>query len=183
MSYLVRTGATFIRPFLRLWRLIWLRAWSVGDIPVSTQFDGPVRLMQRIRLHLQPHCRLGREVFFDTCGDGRITLGRHVRINAGCTLVSYAAITIGNDCLIGEYVSIRDANHGTAPGSPMRGQPHTFAPIHIGNNVWIGRGSALLKGVTVGDNAVIAANSVVTRDVPPNTLVGGVPAKFIKSLV
>lgn len=178
----VRWGGGVLRPCQRLWRLVQLSAWSEGEIPVSTQFDGPVHLPKRIALELGPSCRFGREVFLDTHG-GRITLGRHVRINTGSVLVSYASISIGDDCLIGEYVSIRDANHGTAAGQAMRMQPHSSAPIVIGNNVWIGRGAVVLKGVQIGDGAVVAANSVVTRDVAPRTLVGGVPARLIKALV
>lgn len=178
----VRRGGYVMRPCQRLWRLIQLSAWCEGKVPVSTQFDGPVHLPKRIALELGASCRFGREVFLDTNG-GHITLGHHVRINTGCVLVSYASISIGDDCLIGEYVSIRDANHGTAAGQAMRLQPHTSAPIVIGHNVWIGRGAVVLKGVHIGDGAVVAANSVVTHDVAPRTLVGGIPARLIKALV
>lgn len=179
---LVRAGAHALQPILRMWRLVALRAWCTGAVPASTQFDGPVRVPKLIALQLGAHCRLGREVFFDTNEGGRIAVGSHVRINAGVVLVSYASITIGNDCLIGEYVSIRDANHGSLAGSPMRLQPHISASIVIGNNVWIGRGAVILKGVCIGDGAIVAANSVVTRNVLPRTLVGGVPARLIKEL-
>lgn len=177
----VRWGNYVWHPIQRLWRLTQLSAWTEGNVPVSTQFDGPVHLPKRIALELGESCRFGREVFLDTNG-GRIALGRHVRINTGCVLVSYASISIGDDCLIGEYVSIRDANHGTAAGQAMRLQPHACAPIVIGHNVWIGRGAVVLKGVCIGDGAVVAANSVVTHDVAPRTLVGGVPARLIKVL-
>lgn len=182
LAPLVRWARYVVQPCRRLWHLVQLSAWSEGEIPVSTQFDGPVRLSKRIALELGTSCRFGREVFLDTNG-GRITLGHHVRINAGCVLVSYSSISIGDDCLVGEYVSIRDANHGTEAGQAMRLQPHTSAPIVVGRNVWIGRGAVVLKGVRIGDGAVIAANSVVTHDVAPHTLVGGVPARLIKALV
>ena len=94
--------------------------------------------------------------------------------------MSYSAVTIGNDCLIGEYVSIRDADHGTEPGTPMRSQAHASAPIVIGDDVWIARGAVILKGVTIGSGAVVAANSVVNRDVEPNSIVGGVPARLLR---
>lgn len=171
--------AAMTGPFVRLWRLASLRSRTDGPVPVSTQFDGPVHTTGRPRLEIGEHCRLGRGVFIETCG-GKITLGSHVRINTGGILVSYASISIGNDCLIGEYVSIRDADHGAAPGSPMRTQPHTSASIVIGNDVWIARGAVVLKGVTIGDGVIVAANSVVNRDVPPGAIVGGVPAKILK---
>ena len=163
----------------RFTRLAGLRAWAGATVHASTQFDGPVQVATPVTLTLGPHCRLGTGVHFDTPG-GHITIGSHVRINAGCVMVSYAGITIGDDCLIGEYVSVRDANHGTAIGMPMRLQPHSSAPVIIGRNVWIGRGVVVLMGVSIGDGAVVAANSVVSRNVPPNAIVGGVPAKLIR---
>jgi acetyltransferase-like isoleucine patch superfamily enzyme len=167
-------------PFVRLVRLASLRQRVDGDVPVSTQFDGPVYSAGRIRISLGEHCRLGRGVFLETCG-GHIRLGSHVRINTGCIVVSYASVEIGNDCLIGEYVSIRDADHGMADDALIRTQPHVSAPIVIGDNVWIARGSVILKGVTIGEGAVVAANSVVNRDVPAGAIVGGAPARVIKT--
>jgi acetyltransferase-like isoleucine patch superfamily enzyme len=166
-------------PFVRFARLSSLRQRVDGDVPVTTQLDGPVYSTGRLRLSMADHCRLGRGVFFETCG-GQISLGSHVRINAGCVLVSYSAITIGDDSLIAEYVSIRDADHGMVTGAPIRTQDHVTAPIAIGNDVWIARGAIILKGVTIGSGAIIAANSVVNRDVPARAIVGGVPARLIK---
>ena len=177
----VRLAEAMASPVARFWRYARLAARTNGAVHPSTQFDGAVHLPANAVLAIAAHCRLGRDVFFETSG-GRITIGRHVRINMGSVLVSHASITVGDDCLIGEYVSIRDADHGTAPGVPMRLQGHRAAPIVIGNNVWIGRGAILLRGVTVGDNAIIAANSVVTRDVAAGCLVAGVPARPIKQV-
>jgi len=165
---------------LRIWRVARLRACCRGRIPVTTQCDGPVLVVSGADLRMGDHCRLGQGVFFETSGDGRIVLGRHVRVNQGVFVVSYSAIAIGDDTLIGEYVSIRDANHGTAPGALIRTQLHDATPITIGRDVWIGRGTAVLKGVTIGDGAIVAANSVVTRDVPAGTVVAGVPARVIR---
>lgn len=166
----------------RLWRLASLRARVSGAVPVSTQFDGPVYAAKATRLWLGGRCRLGRGCFFETRGPGRIRIGRHVRVNTGCVVVSHSegGVTIGDDCLIGEYVSIRDADHGTRIGTPMRTQDHVSAPVTIGDDVWIARGVVILKGVTIGSGAIVAANSVVTRDVPPMAVVGGAPARLIK---
>ena len=96
-------------------------------------------------------------------------------------------VEIGDHVLMGSYVFITDNSHGNADASaigvPPRERPLTGkGPVRIGNNVWIGRGAAILPGVTVGDNAIIGANSVVTRSVPANCVVGGIPAKVIKYL-
>jgi len=97
----------------------------------------------------------------------------------GSLIAAADSVTIGDDTLIGEYVSIRDANHGTSAAALIRSQPLESKPISIGRNVWIGRGCCILKGVTIGDGAVIAANTVVTHDVQPNTIHAGVPAREI----
>lgn len=172
-------GVSSLALLARLWRLISLRAQSSGDIPVHTQFDGPVTATGTGFLRLGAHCRLGRDVHFDTVTSGRITLGEHVRVNAGGVIAAADSVTIGDDTLIGEYVSIRDADHGLGTLTLMRSQPLYSEPISIGRNVWIGRGCCILKGVTIGDGAVIGANSIVTHDVPPNTIQAGVPAREI----
>lgn len=167
------------RPWLRLWRLVRLQARVDGAVPVTTQFDGPVETGGRTRLELGEHCRLGRNVFFETGDGGVIRLGANVRLNTGVFIVSHAEITIGRDCLIAEYASIRDADHGYVPGQLMRLQPHTARPIRIGDGAWIARGAVVLKGVTIGEGAIVGANSVVTRDVPAMAIVAGAPARII----
>jgi acetyltransferase-like isoleucine patch superfamily enzyme len=178
-----RLVARLSRPLRRFWYLIQLRAASRGAIPPTTQFDGPVYIGGEGHVTLGEHCRLGRDVYFETNQGGRIVLGDHVTVNNGTMITSYSEVHIGNDCLIGEYVSIRDANHGTAPGPPMRLQDHTFAPIVLEDNVWVARGCVVLKGVHIGAGAVVAANSVVTKDVPANAIVGGIPAKHLRDRV
>lgn len=165
---------------VRLGRLAKLRAQTNGRIPANIQFDGPVYAEPGARVFFGQHCRLGHSVFFETGGYGRIDIGSDVIINHGSVIVSHARIAIGDTSLIGEYVSIRDANHGMELGQPMRLQPHTASPINIGRDVWIGRGAVILKGVSIGDGAVIAANSVVTKDVASMAIVAGAPAKVIK---
>lgn len=106
-----------------------------------------------------------------------ITLGKGVFINSGCCFQDQGGIEIGDNALIGQQVVIATLNHDLAPEKRGNMLP---APVKIGNGVWIGAHATLLAGVTVGDGAVIAAGAVVTKDVPANTVVAGVPAKVIK---
>lgn len=170
-----------LKPCVRLWRLASLRAQAREKVPVSTQFDGPVTASGTGSLWVGEQCRLGRNVHFDTADAGHITLGNRVRINAGGVIVAMVSVSIGDDTLVGEYVSIRDADHGIAAGALIRSQPLVAAEIRIGRDVWIGRGCCILKGVSIGDGAVIGANSVVTRDVLPNSICAGAPARQIGS--
>lgn len=151
-----------------------------ASAPASTQFDGPVRIVGSGNVKLGEYCRLGREVMFETHGNARIEIGSYVRINDGSIISAHAGINIGDDTMIGEYVSIRDANHGIAIGMAIRKQAHHAEKIEIGDDVWISRGCCVLKGVSIGRGAVIGANSVVTKPVPEHSVFVGAPAKEIK---
>lgn len=108
-----------------------------------------------------------------------ITVGEHVFINACCHFQDHGSVTIGDGCQIGHNVVFATLDHRLAPEERKITYP---APIVLGKNVWVGANATILQGVTIGDNAVIAAGAVVTKDVAANTVVGGVPAKFIKSI-
>ena len=108
-----------------------------------------------------------------------ITVGEGVFINACCHSQDHGGVTIGNGCQIGHNVVFATLNHGLAPEKRKSTYP---APIVLGKNVWIGSNATILQGVTIGDNSVVAAGAVVTKDVAANTVVGGVPAKFIKKI-
>lgn len=116
--------------------------------------------------------------FYTDCGKN-ITIGRHVFINAGCKLQDQGGITIGDGALIGHNVVMATLNHDPVPEN--RGTMHP-APIVMGKHVWIGANATILPGVTIGDGAIVAAGAVVTKNVAANTVVGGVPAKFIKNI-
>lgn len=108
-----------------------------------------------------------------------ITVGKNVFINACCHFQDQGGITLGDNCLVGHNVVFATLNHGFAPEERQSMLP---APIVVGRNVWIGSNSTILQGVTIGDNSIIAAGSVVTKDVPTNAIVAGVPARFIRSI-
>ncbi len=116
---------------------------------------------------------------FYTDSGKNITLGKGVFINAGCHFQDQGGITIGDHSLIGHNVVLATLNHGFPAADRSSLYP---APITIGKNVWVGSNATIVAGVTIGDNAIVAAGAVVTKDVAQNTIVGGVPAKFIRSL-
>lgn len=116
--------------------------------------------------------------FYTDCGKN-ITVGKNVFFNSGCRFQDQGGIRIGNGVLVGHNTVLATLNHDVDPRK--RGNL-TPGPIVIGNDVWIGSNVTVVPGVTIGDGAIIAAGAVVTRDVPPNTIVGGVPAKVIREI-
>lgn len=97
-------------------------------------------------------------------------------INSGCSIDCFEEISIGDDVAISKGVTIRDSDNHQVSGGGRKS-----APIRIGNHVWIGINATVLKGVAIGDGAIVAAGAVVTRDVPERALVAGVPARIIKT--
>ena len=117
-------------------------------------------------------------VRFGAAPGGRLAIGDHVFINRGSTVYATRSIEIGDHTRLGDFVSIHDTDfHAVEEGAPVR-----TAPVVIGRNVWIGRHALIMPGVTIGDHAVVAAASVVTRDVPERTVVAGNPAAVKRSL-
>ena len=106
---------------------------------------------------------------FYTAGGDEIRVGRNVFVNQNCTFYDLGGLDIADDVMIGPNVSLITAGH---PLEPSQRRSTTGKPIAIGKNVWIAAGAIVIGGVTVGENSVVAAGSVVTKDVPPNTLVG-----------
>lgn len=108
-----------------------------------------------------------------------IKIGKDVFVNSGCCFQDQGGVTLGDGCLVGHNVVFATLDHDKCPSK--RGDM-TAAPIVVGKDVWIGAHATILKGVTIGDGAIVAAGAVVTRDVPPNTIAAGVPARVVKTI-
>jgi acetyltransferase-like isoleucine patch superfamily enzyme len=161
-----------------------------------------LKLRWRGRLETDGLCFVGPGVKFEIGRNARVRLGRwswighgcKVRVHEGeltigaksvlgqeCTISAFQRISIGRECIIADRVMMIDFDHGMVEVErPIREQGIYKRDVRIGHNIWIGYGACVLRGVTVGDNAVIGTSSVVTCDVPENAVVGGIPAKVIR---
>ncbi len=108
-----------------------------------------------------------------------IKIGKNVFINHDCSFLDLGGITIEDDVLIGPKVNLITENH---PINPSQRKSLVLNSIRIKRNAWIGAGATILPGMTIGKNSIVAAGALVTKDVPDNTIVGGIPAKFIKTI-
>ena len=116
--------------------------------------------------------------FYTDCGKN-IHVGKNVFINSGCRFQDQGGIIIGDGALIGHNAVLATLNHDIDPKKRSTMHP---APITIGKDVWIGANATIIPGVEIGDGAIIAAGAVVTQNVPPNVIAGGVPAKVLKKI-
>src|SRR5581483_7439763 len=114
--------------------------------------------------------------------EGELSIGAKTVLGQECTISAFQHISIGRECIIADRVMMIDFDHGMVEVErPIREQGIYKRDVEIGHNVWIGYGACLLRGVTVGDNSVVGTSSVVTCDVPANAVVGGIPAKVIRT--
>jgi acetyltransferase-like isoleucine patch superfamily enzyme len=158
----------------RAWEILGrLNALVPGDFPAMRVILGELTGHE-----LDPSVRVLPP--FHTDGGRNLRFGRNVFVNHGCTAMDFGGIDIGDDVMLGPNVQLISSGHPVDPAT--RRSRITMAPIHIERGVWIAAGATVLQGVTVGEDAVVAAGAVVTKDVPPRTLVAGVPAKVIRTL-
>lgn len=129
----------------------------------GTEIDESVAVFTPLHINYGKHTRIGKNVF----------------INFDCVFLDLGGITIEDDVFIAPKVSLLSEGHPVSPEDRHSLVPN---PIHIKKNAWIGAGATILPGVTIGENSVVAAGAVVPRDVPDNTIVGGIPAKTIKTI-
>ncbi|NLX59871.1 MAG: acyltransferase [Phycisphaerae bacterium] len=165
------------------WRLV-LLVRGGGRIGRGCRFQpGVVLASARGRpILLGDHVQLMRGVVLSTSQSGKIVLGDHVYIGEYGVVTSNAEIHIERDTIIAPHVDLVDFNHGTDDLSvTVINQPVDAAPIHIGRDVWLGAKVTVVRGVTIGDQAVVGTGSVVNRDVRPRGVAVGVPARVIRT--
>lgn len=148
----------------------------------------PFYLRSDANVNLGKSMTTGVGLRIDCFDCGQLRFGSNIEINDYVHIACIQSITIGDNTLIASKVFISDHNHGAftvgsadcGPGVPPASRPLFSHPITIGKNVWIGEGASILPGVSVGDGAVIGAGSVVTKDIPPNCVVAGNPARILR---
>jgi acetyltransferase-like isoleucine patch superfamily enzyme len=115
------------------------------------------------------------------CHEGLVSIGAKSVMGQECTISAYQHVSVGSECVIADRVMLIDFDHGMVEVErPIRLQGIYKRDVRVGGNVWIGYGACILRGATIGDNAVIGTNAVVTKDIPANAVVGGVPARLIR---
>lgn len=150
--------------------------------------NGPVFFGRKLQLQTGRRASIGfgRFVWIGDgtkirCHEGTVDIGDKTVIGQECTISAYRRVRIGSECVIADRAMFIDFDHGMVEVErPIRQQGIYMRDVEVGSNVWIGYGACILRGVRVGDNSVIGTNAVVTRDVPANAVVGGVPAKVIR---
>ena len=162
----------------------WARLWSFARLRegLGGRLDTSSVVLGAVELHGTRNITIGRDaliypgVYLETQGAGRIDIGDRVVLSRGVHIVAHEHVVLEDDCMVGEYTSLRDANHRPSD-TAMRDSGHDSAPIHLGRNVWIGRGATVLKGTRVGQHSIVGANAVVTRDLAERSRAAGVPAR------
>jgi acetyltransferase-like isoleucine patch superfamily enzyme len=153
------------------------------------QTDGLCFICPGVQLEIGKHAvlRMGR---FSWIGhgskirvhEGEVSIGAKTVMGQECTISAYQHVSIGRECIIADRVMLIDFDHGVVEVErPIRLQGIYKRDVRVGHNVWIGYGACVLRGVAVGDNCIVGTSAVVTKDVPDNAVVGGVPASVIRT--
>jgi acetyltransferase-like isoleucine patch superfamily enzyme len=176
-------NAKYARLLLRLLRRRYLTPVGRRLRTDGIAFIGPRVVLQigkRGRIELGRWSWLGHGTKI-RCHEGAVSIGAKTVLGQECTISAYQHVSIGRECVIADRVMLIDFDHGVVEvDRPIRLQGIYKRDVRVGNNVWIGYGACILRGVTIGDNAIVGTNAVVTRDVPENAVVAGVPAKVVR---
>jgi acetyltransferase-like isoleucine patch superfamily enzyme len=174
----------------RYGRLLWRYLWRRWLTPAGWRWetDGPVFFGKNLELQIAKRgtVRFGRFVWIGDgtkirCHEGEVLIGAKTVIGQECTISAYRRVRIGEQCVIADRAMFIDFDHGMVEvDRPIRVQGIYMRDVEVGSNVWIGYGACVLRGVRVGDNSVVGTTAVVTKDVPANAVVGGVPATVLR---
>jgi acetyltransferase-like isoleucine patch superfamily enzyme len=186
LRFLARNRMLTPRYARLLWRYLWRRLLT----PAGRRWrsDGPFFLGRGLELKIEPRGEIhfGRFTWIGDgtkirCHEGVVEIGAKTVMGQECTISAYQRVRIGDECVIADRAMFIDFDHGMVETErPIRSQGIYKRDVEVGNNVWIGYGACILRGVSVGDNSVIGTNAVVTKDVPANAVVGGIPARIIR---
>lgn len=165
----------------------WTRLWSFARLreSIGGELEATGVVLGTVEVHGTRNIRIGRDVliypdvYLETQGAGRIEIGDRVVLSRGVHIVAFDRVVLEDDCMVGEYASIRDANH-RAHEQSMRDSGHDAQPIHLGRNVWIGRGVTVLKGARIGACSIVGANAVVTQSLHSHSRAAGIPARPLR---
>ena len=169
-----------------LWRYLWRRFLTPAGWRWET--DGPVFFGRNLQLQVgrSGKLRFGRFAWIGDgtkirCHEGVVEIGAKTVMGQDCTISAYQSVVIGEECVIADRAMFIDFDHGIVEVErPIRLQGIYMRDVEVGSNVWVGYGVCVLRGTRVGDNSVLGTGSVVTRDVPANAVVAGVPAKVLR---
>ncbi len=186
IRFLVRNRMLNRRYAALLWRFSWRRWLTRAGRRWRT--DGMLFLGRGLEIEIgrKAEVRFGRFVWIGDgskirCHEGVVEIGRKTVIGQECTISAYQRVRIGEQCVIADRAMFIDFDHGVVEVErPIRQQGIYKRDVVVGSNVWIGYGACILRGVSVGDNSIIGTNAVVTKDVPANAVVAGVPARVIR---
>ncbi|MHB8492161.1 MAG: acyltransferase [Solirubrobacteraceae bacterium] len=150
--------------------------------------DGPCFICPGVELEIGPRATvtIGRWAWIGhrtkiRVHEGEAMIGARSVLGQECTISAYQHVSIGRECIIADRVMLIDFDHGVVDvEQPIRAQGIYKRDVRIGHNVWMGYGACVLRGVTVGENSVVGTSAVVTRDVPANAVVAGVPARLVR---
>jgi acetyltransferase-like isoleucine patch superfamily enzyme len=186
LRFLARNNMLNHRYALLLWRFSWRRLLTRGGRRWST--EGMLFLGRRLEIEInrKGEVHFGRFVWIGDgtkirCHEGVVEIGEKTVMGQECTISAFQRVRIGAQCVIADRAMFIDFDHGVVEVErPIRQQGIYKRDVVVGSNVWIGYGACVLRGVSVGDNAVIGTNAVVTKDVPANAIVAGIPARVIR---
>ena len=186
IRFLARNGMLNHRYARLLWRYLWRRSLTTAGRRWRTA--GMLFLGRGLELEIGRKGRVdfGRFVWIGDgtkirCHEGRVEIGDKTVIGQECTISAYQRVRIGEQCVIADRAMFIDFDHGVVEVErPIRTQGIYKRDVVVGSNVWIGYGACILRGVHVGDNSIVGTNSVVTKDIPANAIVAGIPAKIIR---